>query len=445
MRPSLRRRLLGVLLTTVLLAWAATAFFSYVDARRAIGTMLDAHLRQSAELLLGRTDEASAGASGDAPSGNGHDGWVLAFQVRHADGRVLRRSADVSDDPLAPVEDGFADVERGGERWRAFALRDAAHGLSVQVAERYALRDELAGNVASHLLHPLAVALPILAGLIWLSVGWGLAPLRAFAADVVRRDPNMLHPLPVAGTPQEMLPVAQALNGLFSRIAALIEKERRFTADAAHELRTPLAAIKTQAQVALATVRDAEARKAIDRVVTGTDRAAHLVEQLLLLARLDPQQSIATVPIRLDEVARRCVAELAPWAAEKTVDLGLDAGTMAGTVMGDAALLGVLLRNLVDNAVRYTPPGGRVDVAVEDQGDRVRLRVADDGPGIPAAERDRIFDRFYRGLGSMEPGSGLGLSIVARIAGLHGATPAVSEGIGGRGLAIAVDFARVTV
>ncbi len=440
MRPSLRRRLLGLLLTTALLAWTATAFFSYVDARRAIGVMLDDHLRQSAELLLGRTDEVSIGAAGTA-----HGGWVLAFQVRHPDGRVLRRSADVSDEPLAPVEDGFADVERGGERWRAFALRDAVHGLSVQVAERYALRDQLAGTVASHLLHPLAVALPVLTGLIWLSVGWGLAPLRAFAADVVRRDPDAPHPLAVARTPQEVLPVAQALDGLFARVAALIEKERRFTADAAHELRTPLAAIKTQAQVALATVREADARDAISRVVIGTDRAAHLVEQLLLLARLDPQQSINAAPVRLDEVAHHVVAELAPWAADKAVDLGLDVSPSAPTVLGDAALLGVLLRNLVDNAVRYTPPGGRVDVIVGNERDRVLLRVADDGPGIPAPEHQRIFDRFYRGLGSMEPGSGLGLSIVARIADLHGATPVLSEGIGGRGLAVSVDFARAAI
>ncbi|WP_431855193.1 ATP-binding protein [Azospirillum sp.] len=440
MRPSLGRRLLGVLLTTVLLAWTATAFFSYVDARRAIGAMLDDHLRQSAELLLSHTDETPAGASGNA-----HGGWVLAFQVRHADGRVLRRSADVSDEPFAPVEDGFADVERSGERWRAFALRDTVHGLSVQVAERYAFRNELAGTVASHLLHPLAVALPALAGLIWLSVGWGLAPLRTFAADVVRRDPDARHSLAVAGTPQEVLPVAQALDGLFSRVAALIEKERRFTADAAHELRTPLAAIKTQAQVALASVREAGAREAITRVVIGTDRAAHLVEQLLLLARLDPQQSLKAAPVRLDEVAQHVVAELAPWAANKAIDLGLDVSASAPTVLGDAALLGALLRNLVDNAVRYTPPGGRVDVVVEAERDRVRLRVVDDGPGIPAPEHERIFDRFYRGLGSMEPGSGLGLSIVARIADLHGATPVLSAGAGGCGLAVTVDFATAAV
>lgn len=438
MSPSLRRRLLTLLSAAVLLAWAATAFFSYLDARSAIGAMLDDHLRQSAALL--------AVDPGGTPAGTPHaghaDGWVLLFQVRDAAGQVLRRSAEAPDGPLAPLDEGFADIERAGVRWRVFALPDPSHGLAVQVAERHDLRDALAGSVASHLLHPLAVALPVLAGLVWLSVGWGLAPLRAFAREVAGRDPDALHALAADGAPEELRPVARALDGLFARIGALLEKERRFTADAAHELRTPLAAIKTHAQVALAEPGEVGRRAAIIRVVEGADRAARLVEQLLLLARLDPQAALPVTPVRLDEAAHGCVAGLAPWAAGKGVDLGLvgDAGTAEAMVMGDAALLAVLARNLVDNAVRYTPPGGRVDVVVEMREGHVRLRVADDGPGIPEAARGRVLDRFYRVPGSGEAGSGLGLSIAARIAALHGATLTLGEGVGGRGLSVTVAF-----
>ncbi|PWC32001.1 ATP-binding protein [Azospirillum sp. TSO22-1] len=440
MNPSLRRRLLTLLSAAVLLAWTATAFFSYLDARRAIGAMLDDHLRQSAALLA--VDPGGTPA-GSAPAGHA-DGWVLLFQVRDAAGRVLRRSAGAPDGPLAPVDEGFADIERASVRWRAFALTDPAHGLSVQVAERHDLRDALAGSVVSHLMHPLAVALPVLAGLVWLSVGWGLAPLRAFAREVAGRDPDALHALASDGAPDELRSVARALDGLFARIGALLEKERRFTADAAHELRTPLAAIKTHAQVALAEPEEAGRRAAIARVVEGADRAARLVEQLLLLARLDPQSALPVTPVRLDEAARGCVAGLAPWAAGKGVDLGLvgDTGAAEATVMGDAALLGVLARNLMDNAVRYTPPGGRVDVAVVVAEGRVLLRVADDGPGIPEAERGRAFDRFHRVPGSGETGSGLGLSIAARIAALHGAALTLGEGIGGQGLSVTVAFPK---
>ncbi len=438
MSPSLRRRLLALLSAAVLLAWTATALFSYVDARRAIGAMLDDHLRQAAALL------AVDPGSGPAMTHHaGHaGGWVLVFQVRDAAGRVLRRSPEAPDGPLAPLDEGFTDMERAGVRWRVFAWRDPADGFSVQVAERHDLRDALAGSVAGHLMHPLAIALPVLAALVWLSVGWGLAPLRAFAREVAGRDPDALHPVASDGTPEELRPVARALNGLFARIGALLEKERRFTADAAHELRTPLAAIKAHAQVALAEPGEAGQRAAISGVVEGVDRATRLVNQLLLLARLDPQVALPIAPVRLDEVARDCVGGLAAWAAGEGVDLGLvDDGT-GTTVMGDAALLGVLARNLVDNAVRYTPSGGRVDVAVEVAEGRVLLRVADDGPGIPAAERGRVLDRFYRVPGSGPAGSGLGFSIAARIATLHGATLALGAGLGGQGLSVTVTFPK---
>ncbi|MCC6656772.1 MAG: hypothetical protein IT512_01160, partial [Rhodocyclaceae bacterium] len=283
-------------------------------------------------------------------------------------------------------------------------------------------------------------ALPALALLVWLAVGAGLAPLAGVAREVARRDPDNLAPLDPGRSPREVLPLVAALNALFGRLKDSLEQERRFTADAAHELRTPLAAVKTQAQVALGATGEAERSRALANVVAGTDRASRLVEQLLVLARLDPQTALPTgQPVDLHELARQGVAELAPAAAAKGVEMGLAPGE-ATPVAGDAVLLAVLLRNLLDNAVRYTPSGGEVEVSVGRTSGGASLAVVDSGPGIPEAERGKVCERFHRLLGSGEDGSGLGLSIVRRIADLHRATVVLGEGPGGRGLRVEVTF-----
>ena len=435
MTGSLRRRLLAALFGAVLAAWLATAFFSYLDARRRIDAMLDAHLRQAAGLLF-------AAAEAPPQDAGAADGWVLAYRVQDAQGRLLRRSPGGPDLPPGDAPEGMSDAVQGGARWRVYAARDPVHGVSVQVAERYALRNALATDIARHLLHPLAIALPVLAALIWLSVGWGLAPLQRLARDLRRRGPEPLAPLDPGSVPQEIRPLVAALNALFDRVARLLERERRFTADAAHELRTPLAAIRAQAEAALGARDDEERMHAIGGVVAGTERAARLVEQLLALERLEAQDRPPSPgPVRLAEIAADCIAEAAPAAAERRVDLGLAEETdRDAAVAGDAALLAVLLRNLIDNAVRYSPRGGSVDVSVRREDGRVALRVADSGPGIAPAQRGRVLDRFYRIPGSGAEGSGLGLSIVRRIAEMHGASLGLDAGPDGRGLVATVRF-----
>ncbi|MCZ7597006.1 MAG: ATP-binding protein [Gammaproteobacteria bacterium] len=278
----------------------------------------------------------------------------------------------------------------------------------MQVGERYEIRDELAGSVASHLMHPLAVGLPVLALLIWLGVGAGLAPLGNVAREIQRREPDNLAHLDEGNAPREVVPLIAAINALFDRLRNSLEQERRFTADAAHELRTPLAAVKTQAQVALGARSDAERTHALSSVVSGTDRAARLVEQLLVLARLDPQTALPQgQTVSLHELAARCIAEVAPAAAAKNVEMSLSPDADAN-VAGDAILLGVLLRNLLDNAVRYTPAGGEVAVGLSRTQDAVLLTVSDRGPGIPQAELGKVLDRFYRVLGSGEGGQRAG-------------------------------------
>lgn len=437
----MRRRLFALLAAAVLLAWVATAFFTYLDARREIGAMLDARLVQAAELVAVQVEHLEEIEGTPRRLREVAD---TTLQVWRDDGTLLLRSSGAPHERLGAQHDGHADARIGGERYRIYSRWDAPGRLNVRVGERYAVRDALAESLASHLLHPLYFAVPALGVLIWLSVGMGLAPLARFAREVGKRAPDRLEPLELAGTPHEVLPLQAALNALFARLRVSLERERRFTADAAHELRTPLAAIKTQAQVARAARATEQRERALAQLVSGADRAAHLVDQLLVLARLDPQTAPGErTRVELSALARDCVAAQAPAALRKGVELGLDARD-EGFVQGDATLLAILLRNLVDNAVRYTPPGGRVEVALARSGDEVSVRVIDTGPGIAADMRDRVFERFYRVLGSGEAGSGLGLSIVRRIAELHRAAIALDDGAGGHGLAVTVRFAAAS-
>lgn len=441
MRPSLRRRLLFLLSGTVLAAWLATAAFTYFDAREEIGEMLDAHLAQSAGLIAAQLEHEIDDDHVARTPRQYKNERKIAFQVWDRKGRLLLRSASAPEVQLQSQSEGYGDAVIDGKRWRIFSRWDESRHYLVQVGERYELRDELAQSVASHLLHPLAVALPALALLIWLGVGAGLAPLGGVAREVARRAPDNLAPLDETSAPREISPLIGALNALFDRLRTSLEQERRFTADAAHELRTPLAAVKTQAQVALGATGEDERSRALGNVVAGTDRASRLVEQLLVLARLDPQTALTQgQTVDLHELARQGVAEIAPAAAAKGVEVSLAAGD-AAPVPGDAVLLAVLLRNLLDNAVRYTPSGGEVEVSVEHTSGGVSLAVIDSGPGIPEAERGKVFERFHRVLGSGEDGSGLGLSIVRRIADLHRAGVSLDTGPGGRGLRVEVRFA----
>lgn len=441
MNRSLNRRLFGILSAVILAAWLATAFFSYLDARQKIDEVADANLVQSATLLASLLQRATV-ADGAPVTGAAADIGGVAFRALDGAGRTILRSLHFPDLPEDIAAEGFADVTPGDARWRILGLRDAASGHLIHVAERYAPRIDLARSVVSHLLHPVWIALPILAGLIWMSVKWGLAPLLSLAHQVKRRDPGKLESLDERDVPQEARPLIQALNALFARVTALQDRERRFAADAAHELRTPLAAIRAHAEVARAARSEDERRRAIDNVLRGSDRAAHLVDQLLLLARLEPQGALPSASrVALADVATRAVADSAPLAAAANIDLGLTTDGAADAVVdGNADLLAIMARNLVDNAVRYAAHGGTVDVAVARSSAGVSLVVADDGSGLSADERERIFDRFYRKLGTGRDGSGLGLSIVARIAELHGAGIALDTGIGGRGLTVTITF-----
>lgn len=439
-RPSLRGRLLALLLAGVAAAWLAAAATSFLDARKEINKLLDAHLAQSASLLVAQADLEMEEIDTDQLAAMPHYSLKVAFQIWERGGVLRLRSAGAPAERLSKVERGFSDVKVEGKSWRVFSAWDSRRQHLVQVAEERELRDEIAMEIAEHLLSPLAIALPALGIFLWIAVTRAVRPVKRLGEEVARRAPDNLSPLVSRDAPSEVAPLLDNLNYLFARVSRLMESERRFTADAAHELRTPLAAVKAQAQVARASVEDAERQHALDNVIAGCDRATRLVEQLLTLARLEPAEFQAVrEPCDLAGIAREVVAALAPFALAKGVEIELDAPAPV-VVSGTPELLRVLVRNLVDNAARYSPPRARIEVQVAAEGERIVLAVEDSGPGLPDADLARLGQRFFRVAGNEAGGSGLGWSIVRRIADLHGAQVAVRRSAALGGLAVRISL-----
>ena len=422
--PSLQRRLLALVLGLVTAVWLGTAVLTWFDVRHELDELLDGHLAQAAALLVvqqvGEMEDDDHTV--DAPSLHRH-APKIAFQVFH-EGRLALRSANASAvpmvDPGERFRSGFRTVRIGDTDWRVFATYGAERDIQVYVGEQQRSRASILWALLRGTLQPMVVALPLLALAVWWAVHRGMAPLRRLGHALARREPQALQPVVVDGAPSEMKPMVDALNGLFGRIGALMESERRFTADAAHELRTPIAAIRTQAQVALAESDDALRLHALQATLQGCDRATRLVEQLLTLSRLEAGEAPALASVDLSALVRSVVGELAPKALDKQQSIDLDA-EQAHPMLGQSTLLAVLARNLVDNAIRYSPTGASVHVAVADQDGTVRLTVEDSGPGLGEADLQRLGERFFRVVGSGQNGSGLGWSIVRRVAQVHGA------------------------
>ena len=439
-RYSLRRRLLTLLLASVVVAWAATTLLTYNHAHHELDELLDAHLARSARLLLAQEgdefEEIRIGESADA----GPYGQEVVLQVWR-EGRVLAlRSAGAPAERLSPVESGFSDATVDGRHWRVFSGWDVERRVLVQVAEDHALRERLLAHYTLSGLPALLFGVPLLGVLVWLVVGAAVRPLAHLGHEVNRRGPGDLHPLPDDGIPLEVTPLVDRLNALFARISASMQAERRFTSHAAHELRTPIAAIRAQAEVARDDTDSTARELALAHVIEGCDRAARLVDQMLLLARIDERASQdGLAQSRLDLAAARVIADLAPAALDAGVAIEL-ATEEAVSVAADGALLEVLLRNLIDNAVRHGGPPGPVTVRCIDDGQGARLEVADLGPGVDETELTHLGHRFYRASSARGPGSGLGLSIVQRIAEGCGGTVRYRRGAAARGLVVEVLF-----
>lgn len=436
---SIRRRLLWLLLSALAMTWTVTAALTYVDAHREVDALLDAHLRQAARLLVAQAErELDELDWDDEEDVDGDYGSVVAFQVRRADGRVLLRSANAPERALGRDASGFSEARLGGVRWRVYTAMDDDRGSIVHVAEHHATRERIARRIALSALAPVVIALPLLGVLIWWTVGRSLRPLDRLGEQIARRGPDDLGPVGAGPMPAELKPLVQRLDGLFARLRDTIDSERRFTSHAAHELRTPVAGLRAQAEVALGA-RDPDVRRAaLERCIEACDRMTRLVSQLLLLARAD---ELGVLPdsgtCRLDAIARNVLAELTPWATTLGRTMSLETSGKSAVIGGDAALLAALVRNLVENALRHGL--GEVRVGIHCVERSVHLRVEDTGPGVPEAEVSQLGRRFYRALDTRGTGSGLGLSIVSRIAGLHGATLQF-ENVAAGGFAVNVVF-----
>jgi two-component system sensor histidine kinase QseC len=368
----------------------------------------------------------------------------VAFQVWH-EGRLAMRSSNAPAEPMAKSTRGFETLTLNDTRWRVFATHGAKRDIQVYVGEQLDSRSSILQGMLRGLLGPMLLALPLMALLLWWAVRRGLLPLHRIGQAIAQREPRALQPIAAdaAGEnmPSELAPLVDALNGLFERIVTMLDSERRFTADAAHELRTPIAAIRAQAQVAQGAGGDEAGRQhALAATLAACDRAARLVDQLLTLARLESSADGPGDAVDLSHVAREVLAELAPAALARGQAIELEADS-AVPVRGSATLLSVLVRNLADNALRYSPDGARVVVTVHREQGRPVLTVEDSGSGLSDTQQQRLGERFFRVLGTAATGSGLGWSIVRRIAAVHRAEVSAGRSAALGGLSVRVAFA----
>lgn len=430
---SLRRKLLVSLLAALLAATALGGYAIYRVALEELDEVMDYNLRQFALSL--RNQFINQGAP---PLGRPDESLDFVIQIWDSQGLRLYLSHPHSSLP-SQAQMGYATVDTRDARWRVFSVD--APGRVIQIAQPLAVRSRLAAQAALRTVLPLLALLPVMGGLIWFLVGRGLRPLARLARAVKARRPEALESVSAGDAPEEVLPLVEAINGLLARLDQALATQRAFVADAAHELRTPLAALQLQVQLAERAVSEAERAETLADLRRGLARATHVVAQLLTLARQGPEAEghRPRESVDLAELAGLTIAELHPVAEAKGIDLGAGELAAGAVLHGDREGLRSLLGNLVDNAIRYTPAGGQVNVSVSRAGGDLVLEVADSGPGIPAAERERVFGRFYRREGHSESGSGLGLAIVRGVAQAHGGSVELGKS-GQGGLAARVRF-----
>ena len=430
---SLRARLLWFLLAAIVLAAGTQAFVTYRAVLEAADDIFDQHMQQMAlSLRAGLPPSSTVGGLG-----GGEENFEFIVQIWTLDGIRIFDSAAQSALPQRAVL-GFSNVKARSTTYRVFSLATGA--LVIQVAQDMAARRRMAGTLALRTVGPIVLAAPLLMLVVWWVVSRSLAPVARVRRQVATRQADDLSPLNEADLPEEVRPLVHELNLLFVRVRQAFEAQKHFVADAAHELRSPLAALKLQVQGLQRAADDATRELAVARLAAGIDRATRLVEQMLALARHEASAAAGARPeaVSLPEVARLAISDTVAAAQSRDIDIGIARADPA-TVQGQPEALRTLLRNLIDNAVKYTPPGGRVDVGIAAGAGAVELSVDDSGPGLPESERERVLDRFYRAGQPQAPGSGLGLSIVKSIADLHGAAVSLERSPLG-GLRVLVRF-----
>jgi signal transduction histidine kinase len=442
---SLRGRLFGTLLSIFVCAWVVFGIYVYIQFAQARSGLMDLHLDEQANLVLLSMPSGIGHLSADsnlslksgvpAPLGKMERSTQVWNKARH---KIVMRSADAFSMPLKPdFTDGFGTVRLAGEEWRVYAISDARNEVQVQVGRR---TSELIGELRAWLYYSLGasvLALSVVGAALWLVLRWSLKPVETIQSVITRRDALDLTPVPDGDLPREVRPLVNSFNRLLGRVEQTLHAERRFLTEAAHELRTPLAVLLTHAQVAHRARTLEEARPTLDQLVRGAERSARLSQQLLDSARLDGQENEQSL-VELADIVAVVTRDFEMMAAQKRQSITLD--TEPGIIRGNVDELGILVRNLIDNALRYAGHGCHVAVRCMREANLMRFEILDDGPGVAETDRDRIFDRFYRGASNGERGSGLGLALVARIAQSHDAKIITGSGLDDRGFGIAVRF-----
>lgn len=365
------------------------------------------------------------------------------FQVVKNNGDLLLHSSNAPELPLVAGKEGFSDKYIQHKKWRVFTTLNNKTGVRTVLAEQYDTRSELGFRLAQDDLYIMLLTFPLSGLLIWIIIGRGLNSLDRVAKEVANRAPSHLEPVNITEVPEEIKPVIDELNKLFNRLKEGFEREKRFAADAAHEMRTPLAALKAQAQVALNTNDLDEKNVALQKLIASVNRSTHIVQQLLTMSKLVPEASTINDSdnVHLGKITREVLAMMAPAAVEKQVELELnEPDTPLPIFIGNPTAISILVRNLVDNAIRYCNKQGAVTVSVYHDKGRVVLEVADNGPGIPIELQSRVFERFFRVLGNKSTGSGLGLAIVQQICALHNAQIILDAPSSGSGLLVRIYF-----
>ena len=414
---SIRRWLLGWLICGLAATSGIAALAIFHTAREEASELFDYELRTVALSLPSNVEAAETAEREDAQVGGISDDRIL-IQIWDKTGTLVYHSRQSA--VLARLPAGIRTIERGGSLWRVFTLQQPDR--FVQVAQPVSVRQGLALRLALHTLWPLGVLMPVTIALVLLVVARGLAPIGALSRLLATRSLDSLEALRLDGkVPVEVQPLVEALNDLLARLSFSSQAQRTFIADAAHELRSPLAALKLQLQAAAKNGKSNDDGQTLERIDTRLNRMIRLVQQLLTLAREDAQPAIAGTFVSLRRIGEQAVSDFSLLADEKQIDLGLEFRQPvkqedACNVLADPYGLGVLLNNLIDNAIRYTPQGGKVDVVLNRTANRLGFEVVDNGPGIPEKELERVLDRFYRGEHTKGTGSGLGLAIAARIA-----------------------------
>jgi signal transduction histidine kinase len=449
MGRSIKGRLLITTLVSLTAAWTATLTAGYLMTEKTLNEQLDHQLKQMAQTLSQEaiTTETtvkihhSEKSSQSRDQANAPDSMTIEFQVWRED-KMIRYSDQAPPKAFSDTE-GYSQNEVGQKKWRVFST--TKDDSRILVGQDLDMRQSLIHGMILSSLWPMGVALPAIALILWISITLALAPLSSLASAIQERTPERLSKIPLGSIPDEVVPVVQSLNTLLTVVEQALESERQFADDAAHELRTPLTGIKVQAEAALRSTHEAERTKGLLSIIQGIDRATRIANQLLTLARIQPsylQTSFSAVD--LGALVTQVIEKFTPQALAKDIDLGWVERERTGhtLITGDFMSLEIMISNLIDNAIKYSLPGGKVDIYLQKQHSRIALNIEDQGPGIPTTEKERVFNRFVRLQGNKVEGSGIGLSVVKKIVELHHAEIELSTPRDHAGLKVTVVFPK---